>query len=142
MIDDRKQQYINLRIEHPEFSSTKLAEIIGVSRQATWEWSKNAEIKAELDRRLQDINHRANLRLRGRSDDLMQSLLDLATNPKTEARVRSSALQYLLDRSLGKAVEQVNIDVDTTDATDVLDKFKDFLEQGGYLSSKEDKENG
>ena len=143
MINDRKLQYINLRIEHPEFSSAKLAEIIGVTRQATWEWSKNPEVQAELDRRLQSINQRANLRLRGRSDELMQSLLDLATNPKTEARVRSGALQYLIDRSMGKAAEQVTLDVNdnTTDAADVLNGFKDFLAQNGYIKNKEEDTN-
>lgn len=141
MLDGRKEQYVNLKIEHPEFSPQKIAEIIGVSRQAIWEWSKQAEVKAELDRRLQAINHRANLRLRSRSDELMQSLLDLATNPKTEARVRSSALQYLLDRSMGKAAEQVNVDLtdNTTDAADVLQGFKDFLKTNGYY--KEDSNN-
>lgn len=141
MLDGRKEQYVNLKIEHPEFSPQKIAEIIGVSRQAIWEWSKQTEVKAELDRRLQAINHRANLRLRSRSDELMQSLLDLATNPKTEARVRSSALQYLLDRSMGKAAEQVNVDLtdNTTDAADVLQGFKDFLKTNGYY--KEDSNN-
>lgn len=67
----------------------------------------------------------------------MNEMLNLALDKSTEARVRNSALQYLIDRSMGKAADQVNIDLqDTTDSADVLQGFKDFLKESGYLKKE------
>ncbi|MBE7004183.1 MAG: hypothetical protein E7425_07860 [Ruminococcaceae bacterium] len=144
MLDYFRQQYIELKISQPQLTNAQIADRIGVTRQSIWNYSKEAEVKAELDRRLRSIMENANIRLRNNTDDLMRQLLELATNPKTEARVRSGALQYLLDRSMGKAAEQVNIDVNdgTTDAADVLSSFKEFLTKNGYYKpEKEDTNN-
>ena len=138
MLDLRKEQMIALKIEQPSLSNAQIAEIIGVSRQAIWEWSKQPEVKAELDRRLQAINQTANLQLRTQTAELMNEMLNLALSKNTEARVKNSAIQYLLDRSMGKAAEQVTVDLQdgATDAADVLQGFKDFLTKNGYY--KED----
>lgn len=141
MLDLRKQQLIELRLKYPTMGSTELAKKIGVSRQSIWEWSKQAEVQAELDRRLREINQEANVHLKSCTSELMSEMLNLALDKSTEARVRNSALQYLIDRSMGKAADQVNIDLqDTTDSADVLQGFKDFLKESGYL--KKEKQNG
>ena len=143
MLDYSRQQYIELKISQPQLTNAQLADRIGVTRQSIWNWSKEAEVKAELDRRLRSIMENANIRLRNNTDDLMRQLLELASNPKTEARVRSGALQYLLDRSMGKAAEQVSIDVNdgATDAADVLNGFKEFLTKNGYYKPDEKEDN-
>lgn len=132
MFDLRKQQLIELKLKYPTMGSTELAEKIGVSRQSVWEWSKQAEVQAELDRRLREINQDANRHLKSRASDLMSEMLNLALDKSTEARVRNSALQYLLDRSLGKAAEQVDLNIgdSTGDTADVLKEFREFLEKG------------
>lgn len=133
MLDFRKQRLIELKLAQPTLSNSELAKLIGVSRQSIWEWSKDAEVQAELDRRLRAINQAANYHLRSRTNDLMDEMLRLALDPKTEARVKSGALQYLIDRSMGRATEQINIDLqENTDAADVLQSFKEFLEKNGY----------
>ena len=140
MLDYRKQKMIELKLEQPTLSNSELARLVGVSRQSIWEWSKDAEVKAELDRRLQAINQSANMHLRTQANKLMEEMLNLALSKDTEARVRNSALQYLIDRSMGKAADNVNIDLkDETDAAEVLKGFKEFLEKGGYY--KEETEN-
>lgn len=138
MLDLRKQQLIELKLKYPTMRSTELAEKIGVSRQSVWEWSKQSEVQAELDRRLREINQDANRHLKSCASELMAEMLNLALDKSTEARVRNSALQYLIDRSLGKAAEQIDLNVDSSidDAADVLRQFKDFLEK-----DKEGKEN-
>lgn len=141
MLDLRKQQLIELKLKYPTIGNTELAEKIGVSRQSIWEWSKQAEVQAELDRRLREINQDANRHLKSCASDLMAEMLNLALDRSTEARVRNSALQYLIDRSLGKAAEQVDLNIDnsTGDAADVLKEFKAFLEKNTRL--KEGKED-
>lgn len=143
MLDARKLRMIELKIAHPTYSNPRLAKELDVSRQAIWEWMKDKEVQAELDRRLRDIQRSATYHLQSRTNDLMDDLIKLATNPKTEARVRSGALQYLLDRSMGKAAEQVSIDVNdgATDAADVLNGFKEFLTKNGYYKSDEKEDN-
>lgn len=140
MLDTRKQEYIRLKLEFPALSNAELAKRLGVSRQATWEWSKLPEVQAELDRRLQEINRDANKYLKARTGKLMDAILDLALNKKTEARVRNSALQYLIDRSLGKSADTVDINMmDCGNGKDALDAFKQFLESNGYETKDGDK---
>lgn len=142
MLDGRKIKLIEAKLQHPTAKNAELARMVGISRQSVWEWlTRDSEVKAELDRRLQAINQNANMCLRTRTNELMTEMLNLALDKTTEARVRNSALQYLIDRSMGKATEQVNIDLqDTTNSADVLQGFKNFLEESGYL--KGEKENG
>lgn len=144
MLDGRKMKLIEAKLQYPTAKNTELAKMVGVSRQSVWEWlTKDAEVKAELDRRLQAINQNANMHLRSQTGKLMDSMLDLALDSSTEARTRNSALQYLLDRSLGRATEQINIDLqESTDSADVLQSFKDFLEKNGYPKFEGREDNG
>lgn len=144
MIDGRKMRLIEAKLQYPTATNTELAKMAGVSRQSVWQWlTKDAEVKAELDRRLQAITQNANMHLRSQTDKLMDSMLDLALDSSTEARTRNSALQYLLDRSLGRATEQINIDLqESTDSADVLQSFKDFLEKNGYPKFEGREDNG
>lgn len=134
MLDGRKMRLIEAKLQYPTATNTELAKMAGVSRQSVWQWlTKDAEVKAELDRRLRAINQSADLHLRSQTDKLMAAMLDLALDSNTEVRTRNSAMQYLLDRSMGKATEQVSIDLqESTDTADVLQSFKDFLEKNGY----------
>ena len=135
MLDGRKMRLIEAKLQYPNMGNNELAEIVGVSRQSIWNWlTKDEEVKAELDRRLRDINRAANLHLSSQTAKLMDAMLELVLSPNTEQRTRNSALQYLLDRSMGKAAQQIDIDVDTDgNAADVLQGFKDFLRTTGYL---------
>lgn len=143
MLDARKMKLIECKLQYPTAKNKELAQMVGVSRQSIWEWlTKDKDVKAELDRRLQDINRSANLHLRSQTDKLMASMLDLALDSTTEARTRNSAMQYLLDRSMGKATEQINIDLqENTDSADVLQSFKEFLEKNGYPKFERGKED-
>lgn len=143
MLDGRKMKLIEAKLQYPTAKNTELAKMVGVSRQSVWEWlTKDSEVKAELDRRLQAINHAANMHLRSQTDKLMSAMLDLALDDKTEARTRNSAMQYLIDRSMGKATEQINIDLqENTDSADVLQSFREFLEKNGYPKFEGGKEN-
>lgn len=143
MLDARKMKLIECKLQYPTAKNKELAQMVGVSRQSIWEWlTKDKDVKAELDRRLQDINRSANLHLRSQTDKLMASMLDLALDSSTEARTRNSAMQYLLDRSMGKATEQINIDLqENSDSADVLQSFKEFLERGGYPKFEGGKED-
>lgn len=134
MLDGRKMKLIEAKLQYPTAKNTELAKLVGVSRQSVWEWlTKDSEVKAELDRRLRAINQSADLHLRSQTDKLMAAMLDLALDSNTEARTRNSAMQYLIDRSMGKATEQINIDLqESTDSADVLQSFKEFLEKNGY----------
>ncbi len=129
MLDGRKLKMIELKLENPNLTNPELAELIGVTRQAIWEWWKQPEVMAEVDKRLREINHAANQHLKSRASTLMNELLDLALSPNTEPRTKNNALQYLIDRSLGKAPDQIDLNVDnsTGDAADVLRDFRDFL---------------
>lgn len=135
MLDGRKLKMIELKLENPNLSNPELADMIGVTRQAIWEWWKNAEVQAEVDKRLREINHAANQHLKSRASTLMNELLDLALSPNTEPRTKNNALQYLIDRALGKAADQVDLTLNDSpgDAADVLREFKAFLEKDRQL---------
>ena len=129
MLTSQKMQYIELRLSQPTLSNQEIAEIIGVSRQAIWNWSKDAEVKAELDRRLQAGTQNAILHMRTQTSKLVNEMLDLALNPNTEQRTRNSALQYLLDRVIGKATDRIDIEVSTdNDTPDIIKDFQRFLD--------------
>lgn len=138
MLDHRKMKMIEIKLANPSLSNAELARRVGVSRQSIWEWSKDREVQAELDRRLRSINQAANYHLQTQLDKLMTELVDMAMSDKTESRVKNSALQYLIDRGLGKATETLTVDLQdgTTDAAEVLKQFEDFLEKSGYAEKE------
>lgn len=137
MLTSQKMQYIELRLSQPTLSNQEIAEIIGVSRQAIWNWSKDAEVKAELDRRLQAGTQNAILHMRTQTSKLVNEMLDLALNPNTEQRTRNSALQYLLDRVIGKATDRIDIEVSTdNDTPDIIKDFQRFLDSAQLEDTK------
>ena len=142
MLDHRKMKMIEQKLINPSLSNAELARRVGVSRQSIWEWSKDKEVQAELDRRLRSITQAANYHLRTQTSELMGALLEIALSDKTETRVRNSALQYLIDRSMGRAPETVNIDLqeNTSNPEEVLRQFQEFLDRNGYAEKGEDKD--
>ena len=142
MLNSKQYRMIELKLENPLITNTDLAKALGVSRNTIGDWMKREEVKTELAKSVQKINQSATLHLKSQTGKLMNELLDMALSNTTEARVRNSALQYLIDRSMGKAAEQVTVDLQesTTDAADVLQGFKDFLTKNGYYKEGRDHE--
>lgn len=128
MLDDRK----TLAIQHlaeGEKTKTDIAKMIGVSRQALYNWLDDDEFKAELDRRLQQRKVLVEKIIDSKLENAVDQLIDLA-NTTDNARVKAQTLQYIIDRGLGKATNRVEMTTDivsTNIDNDLLDTAYDDI---------------
>lgn len=110
ILDDRK----TLAIQHlaeGEKTKTDIAKMIGVSRQALYNWLDDDEFRAELDRRLQQRKVLVEKIIDSKLENAVDQLIDLA-NTTENARVKAQTLQYIIDRGLGKAINRVEMTTD------------------------------
>lgn len=128
MLDDRKEKVIGLLIEGEQI--TNIAKIVGVSRQAIYNWLNDSEFKNELDTRLQEIKTQGNNMIVNKLSSCIDELLKIALTGRSE-KVRSDTSQYLVDRVLGKATtkieqttEQKGVNVSNDDILNAFDKVK------------------
>lgn len=99
---------------------TDIAKIVGVNRSTIYVWKDKSYIKAELDRRRQDLKKTAHNLITRDICTYVDNIKDLANN-STDQRVRLQANKYLIDQCLGSptAAKEETIN------TDIGDKDKD-----------------
>lgn len=79
---------------------TDIAKVVGISRQTVYSWLEKDEVKAELDRRKQDLANLGNqIILRGINTYI--SNIKALANDTSDKRVCLAANQYLLNRIYG-----------------------------------------
>lgn len=128
MIDERQIKTIELLISG-EHTITRIAGLIGVSRQAIYNWLNNEEFKAELDKRLHEIKTMAQKEFDAKLNVAIDEYWKLATDPKTEARTKQVALSYWIDRSLGKTTSKLEMTDDRKDDNTSEDDILSSIEQ-------------
>lgn len=128
MLTKDQEKLITMLIEGNRI--TDIAKKIGVSRQTIYSWKDNSEVKAELDRRKQDLANQGNQLILRDLTTYIDNVKDLA-NDKSDKRVCLAANQYLLNRIYGNptaVVETNNEDtgdnVDTNELEIQLNEFK------------------
>ncbi|QSQ09780.1 hypothetical protein H0A61_02161 [Koleobacter methoxysyntrophicus] len=109
MLDDRKLKCIELLALGTE-TKTDIAKIVGVSRQAIYDWLDDAEFKAELDRRLQQRKVWGEKKLESmitKAVDRIWEEIETTDN----SRVRAELLKYIVDRALGRVPMKADVTV-------------------------------
>lgn len=122
MLDERKEKAITLILSGEAI--TDVAKLVGVYRSTIYNWLEEEEFKAELDRRRQEIVKQGNALILAELKTYVMELRKMAIKGKSE-RNRLDALQYLIDRVLGKTTTKVE-QVVTEDKDKVND---DILER-------------
>lgn len=128
MLTKEQEKAVALYIEGNKI--TDIAKVVRKSRQTVHSWLNLDEVKAELDKRKQDLANRGNQLILKDITTYIDNIKTLANNC-TDNRVKLAANQYLLNRVYGNptGILEVNED-DNNNGTDVfeleaeLKKFK------------------
>jgi hypothetical protein len=111
---------------------TDIARKIGVSRTSIYTWKDNDEVKAELNRRTQDIKNQGNAYILKDVQTYIDEVKRIAKS-STDQRVKFSANKYLIDRTLGVPTATGDEDMDNNsdnvnenELEEQLKKFKNM----------------
>lgn len=99
------------------YNMTDIAKKLNVNRTTLYDWLKKDNVRAELDRRQQELKNRATLSIVREVDAYIDNLKDLAKK-STDQRVKFLANKYLVDCSLKLLSENESSNGD--DAEDIL----------------------
>lgn len=83
-----------------------IARLLGVGRSTIYDWKNDEGFKAELEKCRKDIRDSVNEKITDRLDIYVDQLHQIATTSKSEKN-RLQAMQYLIDRVLGRATSKV-----------------------------------
>ncbi|WP_117161447.1 phBC6A51 family helix-turn-helix protein [Paraliobacillus sp. X-1268] len=131
MLDNKKLLAIEL-LADGQLTKTDIAKKIGSSRQIIYNWLENEEFRAELDKRLHNRKVSVQKTIDGKLEFVMDKLYELA-NDDSNKRVQAQVLQYLADRSLGKATSKVELSTNINNNSindDILEVEYDQLIEG------------
>lgn len=103
-LNDNQKKFIELSVTG--MKPTEMAKEIGVSRQMIYKYMNNEEIKSEVDRRIAEIKLQANKNLGTKINRYIDELEHIAFTSESE-KIKSDALQYLIDRVLGKSTTKI-----------------------------------
>ncbi|WP_231169636.1 helix-turn-helix domain-containing protein [Clostridium botulinum] len=88
---------------------TDIAKRLGVNRNTIYNWKAKDHIRAELDKRKQDMINQGNQIILKDLDTYIGNIKELA-NDKSDKRVCLAANQYLINRIYGSPTSNINID--------------------------------
>lgn len=106
-------------------SITDIAKKLNVTRNTVYAWMNKENIKAELDRRKQELSRQGNNYILKDLMTYIDNIKDLA-NDKSDKRVCLAANQYLINRIYGNPTNSVEV---TTNETDNNNMSETELEQ-------------
>jgi len=128
VINEKKSLAIELLIEG-NMTKEDIAKRCDRSRQ--WLYMQvinDEECKAELNRRLQAIKTHAENKFNGKLDLAVDKMWEII-NSEVDTRTREKALEYWIDKTMGKNTAKVeidNIDKDKSDVDDILTSYNKF----------------
>lgn len=130
MLTKDQEKMITMLIEGERI--TDIARKIGVSRTSIYTWKDNDEVKAELNRRTQDIKNQGNAYILKDVQTYIDEVKRIAKD-STDQRVKFSANKYLIDRTLGVPTATGDEDMDNNsdnvnenELEEQLKKFKNM----------------
>lgn len=88
---------------------TDIAKKLNINRNTVYNWMKKDNIRAELDRRKQELAHQGNQMILKDLTTYIGNIKDLA-NDKSDKRVCLAANQYLINRIYGSPTANINVD--------------------------------
>lgn len=98
MITEQQSEMIDYIIAGNNKSDT--AKLLGVSRQTVYAWLELKEVKAEKQKRLNDIKVSARNRIATKVDNCIDVIYDIAIKSK-DMRTKFQAAKYLCDQFIG-----------------------------------------
>lgn len=109
---------------------TDIAKRLKVNRNTVYNWMKKDHIKAEMDKRKQELTHQGNHMILKDIATYISNIKDLA-NDKSDKRVALAANQYLLNRVFGNPTSNVDLnpnkdDGDIQDTNELADEISNF----------------
>lgn len=107
VLDVVHKQAIAYMLEGKNYSD--IARLCHVSRASIYNWVKDKEFKAELDKQRYDLKNDINRKIASRADLYIEQMHRIATTAKSD-KERRAACEYLLDRFLGKSTTKVETD--------------------------------
>lgn len=118
-----KQQMEAMQLLLEGTTITDTAKIVGVTRKAIYNWKEKEEWKDEWNKRIQEIKTEGNNRITHNLDKYVTELEKIALTGKSE-KVRKDALEYLVDRVLGRTTTKIEQSTDKDN--DNKDNFEDI----------------
>lgn len=109
VVDETKRMCIEYLVSGMEI--TKIAEIIGKSRQTIYDWLKQDSFKAALDERIQENKVQAEKIVNSKLPEALNKIWLMICESQSD-KVKADLLKYWVDRQLGKPSSQVGLDID------------------------------
>ena len=132
MLDEKKEKVITLIMKGEQY--VDIAKLTGVGRSTIYEWLKDSDFAAELDKRRQEIKTQGNNLILRELGSYIGELKRIALCGESE-KVRSDTAQYLVDRVLGKTTTKIETNAEQDSKNNVS---KDILEDVFNESRKAD----
>lgn len=107
MLTKDQEKVISLYIEGNTI--VDIAKVIRVSRQTIYSWLGKDDVKAEMDRRKQDLANQGNQLILKDVTTYIDNIKELAKD-KSDKRVSLAANQYLLNRVYGNPTSTIETD--------------------------------
>jgi len=117
MLNDKKIKVIEM-IATGDYTISEVMEQVGMHRTTYYDWARDKEFMAELDKRLQAMKTKASKDFTSRLPDAIEEYWKLC-QPNVEPRTREKALSTWIERSLGRISSTININDERTDETEV-----------------------
>lgn len=124
-ITDKQREFVDIYITGEKL--TVIAKKLGVTRQSCYNWLNNDEVKNEIDKCLAEIKTQAGKKMGSKLDVYIDELEHIAFKGKSE-KVRAGALQYLVDRVLGKTTTKLETsnDISNDDTVDLEKQIEEL----------------
>ena len=117
ILNQQQSDMINLMIAGENI--TDIAKKLNVNRNTVYNWLKKDHVRAELDKRKQELTNQGNRIIMKDLSTYIGNIKELA-NDKSDKRVCLAANQYLINRVYGSPTSNVNVD-GTSDDNEVQD---------------------
>ena len=150
MITEQQSEMIDYLIAGNNKSDT--AKLLGVSRQTVYAWLELKEVKAEKQKRLNDIKVNARNKIATKVDNCIDGIYEIAMKSK-DMRTKFQACKYLCDQFIGapttdkpaqenkdKNIEVTLIDDDLRDENGFLDidKALEKIKKDNNISAEQE----
>lgn len=136
MLNERQIRAIEMLVTG-DYTKTEIAKEVNVSRPTLYSWIENSEFSAEVSKQLQNIKHQAAKDFTSKLPKAIQEYWKIC-NSSTDARTKEKALQYWIDRSLGRIANTVNVNEGSVDSADFdIDSFLDNYDKDSEQETEE-----
>lgn len=107
---------------------TEIAKEVGVSRATLYNWLKKDYFNAEVDRRIREFKDFGEMLITSKLHDAVDTYWTLASTSRND-NARGKALEYFIDRALGKPVDKTELTVNTNEKTNQIEPVILDMEQ-------------